>query len=284
MAILKQRLLREGVSGTFDTIHLETASGLVLRPDGTTVEDSLADLSSKKFDKIGGSISGQITITRPINNAGVIINPSTYPTDGGAACIGKSPNGGFVLTPTAKTVDPSISPVVLHGVDTPQFNNDAANKAYVDAQKSGPSLRRKGYTVDITGTLTLSANKYKLTSMTTTINGDNTFDANYLLPCGNTKGGIYQVVNNCTSFQFSCDTASFSDNASYSSFIAINAYLYASDGSSPAILFNLAYNNGKLHANRVSTLNSVVSPMFTMPGDTYTTLYFQASTVVTVLI
>ena len=140
MAILKQRLLREGASGTFDTIHLETASGLVVRPNGTTVEDSLVDLSSKKFDKTGGSISGQVTITRPINNAGVIINPSAYPTDGGAACIGKSPNGGFVLTPVAKTVKPSVSPVVLHGIDTPQFDNDAANKAYVDSSVSNSSF------------------------------------------------------------------------------------------------------------------------------------------------
>lgn len=57
MAILKQRLLREGASGTFDTIHLETESGLVLRPDGTTVEDAIINMrfspSSFEYKSIG---------------------------------------------------------------------------------------------------------------------------------------------------------------------------------------------------------------------------------------
>lgn len=57
MAILKQRLLREGTSGTFDTIHLETESGLVLRPDGTTIEDAITSMSfspsSFEYKQIG---------------------------------------------------------------------------------------------------------------------------------------------------------------------------------------------------------------------------------------
>ena len=42
MAILRQRLNRKNAGGSYDTIHLETESGLVLRSDGTTVEDALA--------------------------------------------------------------------------------------------------------------------------------------------------------------------------------------------------------------------------------------------------
>ena len=41
MAILRQRLNRKNAGGSYDTIHLETESGLVLRSDGTTVEDAL---------------------------------------------------------------------------------------------------------------------------------------------------------------------------------------------------------------------------------------------------
>ena len=42
MSILRQRLNRKNAGGSYDTIHLETESGLVLRTDGTTVEDALA--------------------------------------------------------------------------------------------------------------------------------------------------------------------------------------------------------------------------------------------------
>ena len=38
MATLKQRLHRKNSGGTYDVIHLETSSDLVLRPDGTTAE------------------------------------------------------------------------------------------------------------------------------------------------------------------------------------------------------------------------------------------------------
>ena len=43
MATLKQRLHRKNVSGTYDTVHLESSSELILRPSGRTVEQDLAD-------------------------------------------------------------------------------------------------------------------------------------------------------------------------------------------------------------------------------------------------
>lgn len=43
MATLKQRMWRKNNAGTYDTIHLETESSLVLRPSGRTVEQDLAD-------------------------------------------------------------------------------------------------------------------------------------------------------------------------------------------------------------------------------------------------
>lgn len=42
MATLKQRLHRKNSSGTYDTVHLETSSSLVVRPSGNTVEADLA--------------------------------------------------------------------------------------------------------------------------------------------------------------------------------------------------------------------------------------------------
>ena len=46
MAILKQRMNRKNASGTYDVIHLETEAGIVLRSDGTTVEDALSNPQS----------------------------------------------------------------------------------------------------------------------------------------------------------------------------------------------------------------------------------------------
>ena len=46
MAILKQRMHRKNASGTYDVIHLETEAGIVLRSDGTTVEDALSNPQS----------------------------------------------------------------------------------------------------------------------------------------------------------------------------------------------------------------------------------------------
>lgn len=46
MADLKQRLHRKNSSGSYDTVHLETSSEVVVRPDGTTVETSLTELKT----------------------------------------------------------------------------------------------------------------------------------------------------------------------------------------------------------------------------------------------
>ena len=43
MATLKQRLHRKNASGTYDTVHFESSSDLILRPSGRTVEQDLAD-------------------------------------------------------------------------------------------------------------------------------------------------------------------------------------------------------------------------------------------------
>lgn len=44
MAVFKQRLLRKNSSNGYDTVYLETSSDMVIRPDGTTVENSLTKI------------------------------------------------------------------------------------------------------------------------------------------------------------------------------------------------------------------------------------------------
>ena len=50
MATLKYRLNRKNASGTYDTIHYETSSNIVMRPSGRTVEQDLADFLPRSQD------------------------------------------------------------------------------------------------------------------------------------------------------------------------------------------------------------------------------------------
>ena len=47
MSIVTQRLLRKTASNNYDTIHLEGDSGIILRPDGSSVENALVTLDNK---------------------------------------------------------------------------------------------------------------------------------------------------------------------------------------------------------------------------------------------
>ena len=43
MATLKERVYRKNASGTYDTVHYESESSLIMRPNGRTVEQDLSD-------------------------------------------------------------------------------------------------------------------------------------------------------------------------------------------------------------------------------------------------
>ena len=65
MATLKYRLNRKNASGTYDTIHYETSSNIVMRPSGRTVEQDLADFlpRSQDNDNVPQSLTvGQISV------------------------------------------------------------------------------------------------------------------------------------------------------------------------------------------------------------------------------
>ena len=65
MATLKYRLNRKNASGTYDTIHYETSSNIVMRPSGRTVEQDLADFlpRSQDTDDVPQSLTqGQMSI------------------------------------------------------------------------------------------------------------------------------------------------------------------------------------------------------------------------------
>ena len=59
MATLKYRLNRKNASGTYDTIHYETSSNIVMRPSGRTVEQDLTDFlpRSQNTDDVPQSLT-----------------------------------------------------------------------------------------------------------------------------------------------------------------------------------------------------------------------------------
>ena len=119
MATLKQRMWRKNNAGTYDTIHLETESSLVLRPSGRTVEQDLTDFlpEVQATDDVPETLSaGKVKTNnkRPyvgINGevSGIILekdNPLTYdevgelpPYDDGsdADSLGGHPASDYVL-------------------------------------------------------------------------------------------------------------------------------------------------------------------------------------------
>ena len=62
MATLKQRVHRMNSSGSYDTVHYETSSDLVLRPSGRTVEQDLTDYLPKvqNSDTAPSSLTGAL--------------------------------------------------------------------------------------------------------------------------------------------------------------------------------------------------------------------------------
>lgn len=90
MATIKQRMWRKNASGTYDTIHLETESGLVLRPSGRTVEQDLTDYLPKTQDSdtppetlksiAMGSSRVYIATGNGIREVGIIAKESDYTT------------------------------------------------------------------------------------------------------------------------------------------------------------------------------------------------------------
>ena len=74
MATLKQRLHRKNSSGTYDTVHLETSSSLVVRPSGNTVEADLAAYLPKvqNSDTVPESLRNQKLLYFGINLKEVI--------------------------------------------------------------------------------------------------------------------------------------------------------------------------------------------------------------------
>lgn len=64
MATVVYRKHRKLPDGSYETVHCETSSGVVLRPDGTTVEQGLTNISNslgKYLPKTGGQLTGGIT-------------------------------------------------------------------------------------------------------------------------------------------------------------------------------------------------------------------------------
>lgn len=76
MAILRQRLNKRLSDGTLTPVHLETSSDVVIRPDGTTVEATLAgirpfDPSTITLESLGAAASAH---THTLESLGIVMS------------------------------------------------------------------------------------------------------------------------------------------------------------------------------------------------------------------
>lgn len=83
MGIRKYRLSRKNSDGSYDTIHYETSSNIVVRPDGTSVEEAIIELLNivPPFPKVGDVITSARIIEddNMIPCDGRYVNSSDYP-------------------------------------------------------------------------------------------------------------------------------------------------------------------------------------------------------------
>ena len=83
MAILKQRLAKRQDDGSFVPVHLETSSDLVLRPDGTTIEDTIVTLTTPRSIRVdlgstaAASFDGSANVTPGVSGVLPVTNGGT---------------------------------------------------------------------------------------------------------------------------------------------------------------------------------------------------------------
>ena len=83
MATIKQRLLRKvsetGEEAVYDTIHLESSSDLILRDDGSSIEDSLESVETEASESAAGLMSAadKTKLNGIANNANNYTHPSS---------------------------------------------------------------------------------------------------------------------------------------------------------------------------------------------------------------
>ena len=83
MAILKQRLAKRQDDGSFVPVHLETSSDLVLRPDGTTIEDTIVTLTTPRSIRVdlgstaAASFDGSANVTPGVSGVLPVANGGT---------------------------------------------------------------------------------------------------------------------------------------------------------------------------------------------------------------
>lgn len=88
MPTLRLRLNRKNDAGGYDPIHLETSTDLVLRPDGTTAENSFTTLASKVEELSGGADAKAHAATHaaggsdPVTPAAIGAAPASHSHDG----------------------------------------------------------------------------------------------------------------------------------------------------------------------------------------------------------
>lgn len=172
MAVIKQRLNYKTGDGTYRTVHLETSSDVVMRPDGTSIETALVSMNAT----IDGKANASHTHTDITN----LINTHAGKKD--------NPHGVTAAQVGAAAASHSHTAAAVGAVPTTRKVNGKALSADISLTAADVGAAASGHTH--TAQTTVSGNAGSATKLQTA----RTFTVNL----ASTSGASFNGTANCT--------------------------------------------------------------------------------------
>ena len=146
MAVVKQRLLRKIAANSYETIHLESSSDVILRSDGTSVEDALS--SGMSIDEATTSKAGLMSASDKTKLNGIANNANNYshPTSAAGAKssglykIATDANGHITSASTVQKSD--ITDLGIPAQDTTYTHPTTAGYKHIPSGGSSNQILR----------------------------------------------------------------------------------------------------------------------------------------------
>lgn len=172
MAVIKQRLNYKTEDGTYRTVHLETSSDVVMRPDGTSVETAITSMTATIDGKANGSHEHPEIIS--------VINTHTAKKD--------NPHGVTAAQVGAAAASHTHTAAAVGAVPTTRKVNGKALSADISLSAADVGASASNHTHAAQTTITGNAGS------ATKLQTARTFTVNL----GSTSGASFNGTGNCT--------------------------------------------------------------------------------------